>query len=119
MPDLETSLTYEEGIKLFQNRLYKVIKIKGEKKESPGQLKLSELLPDEDENTTCQIAELLGRLAKNGGSKWKNALLSAQVSIIRTRYASYKISFKYKVLPAIDLVDCITDEKKILVSSME
>ena len=51
MPDLEMSLTYEERIKLFQDRLYKVIKTVGKKKGSPGQLKLSDLLPDKDENT--------------------------------------------------------------------
>ena len=108
MPDLEMSLTYEERIKLFQDRLYKVIKTVGKKKGSPGQLKLSELLPDKDENTTRQIAELLGKLAKNGRSKWKDALLSAQISIIRTRSVSYEISFQYHVVPAIELVDCVT-----------
>ena len=67
MPDLETSLTWSEGIKLFQDRLYNVVKTRGKKKESPGELQLSELLPDEDETTTCQITEILGKLIKNGG----------------------------------------------------
>ena len=114
MPDLEMSLTYEERIKLFQDRLYKVIKTVGKKKGSPGQLKLSELLPDKDENTTRQIAELLGKLAMSGDSKWKIALLSAQISIIKTRDASYKISFQYHVVPTIQLADCIPDKKKNL-----
>ena len=61
-----------------------------------------------DENTTRQIAELLGKLSRNGGSRWKTALDSAQISIVPTRYASYKISFKYHVLPTIQLVDCAT-----------
>ena len=69
MTDLETSLTWLKGIKLFQDGLYNVIKTKGKKKESPGELKLSDLYPDEDENTTRQIAELLGKLARNGGSR--------------------------------------------------
>ena len=47
MGDLGTSLTWSEGIKLFQDGLYKVIKTKGKKKASHEELKLSQLLPDE------------------------------------------------------------------------
>ena len=114
MGDLETSLTWSEGIKLFQDGLYNVIKTRRKKHESPGEQKLSDLLPNEDENTTHQIAELLDKLARNGGSRWKTALDSAQISIVHTRYASYKITFKYHVLPTIQLVDCIPDKKKNL-----
>ena len=114
MGDLETSLTWLEGTKLFQDGLYNVIKSRGKKHESPGEQKLSALLPNEDENTTHQIADLLGKLARNGGSKWKTALDSAQISIIKTRGASYKISFQYRVLPTIQFRDCIPEKKKNL-----
>ena len=40
MGDLGTSLTWSEGIKLFQDGLYKVIKTKGKKKASHEELKL-------------------------------------------------------------------------------
>ena len=72
MGDLETSLTWSEGIKLFQDGLYNVIKTRGKKNESPREQKLSDLLPDEDENTTRQIAELhwQGMEALSGKLHW-------------------------------------------------
>ena len=116
MAALETSLTWLELMKLFQDGLYDIIQTRGKKKGSPGEVFLRQLLPDNvTESVIEQVNTLLAKMSKNGGNKWKDALDSGPVTIVRG-YLTYKrkISFKYWNIPTIQLVDCIPDKMKNL-----
>ena len=116
MAALGTSLTWLELMKLFQDGLYDIIQTRGKKKGSPGEVFLRQLLPDNvTESVIEQVNTLLAKMSKNGGSKWKDALDSAHITIVRGN-STYKrkLSFKYWNIPTTQLVDCIPDKKKNL-----
>ena len=113
MAALETSLTWLELMKLFQDGLYDIIQTRGKKKGSPGEVFLRQLLPDNvTESVIEQVNTLLAKMSKNGGNKWKDALNSGPITIVRGDLTyKRKISFKYWNIPTTQLVDCIPDKK--------
>ena len=116
MAALETSLTWLELTKLFQDGLYDIIQTRGKKKGSPGEVFLRQLLPDNvTESVIEQVNTLLAKMSKNGGNKWKDALDSGHITIVRGN-STYlrKISFKYWILPREALTSCIKEENKNL-----
>ena len=108
MDALETSLTWLEAMKLFKAALYKVIKTSRKIKGSYGEGFLPGLFPNMSDHVVKQINTLLAMMSKNRYKHWINALLSAQITILRGNEKNKrKICFKYGILPTIYLINCI------------
>jgi hypothetical protein len=115
MDALETSLTWLEAMKLFKAALYKVIMTIGKKKGYSGEIFLPGLFPNMSDHVVKQINTLLAIMSKNRYKHWINALLSAQIMILKGNEKNKrKICFKYGMLPTIDLINCIPVENKNL-----
>ena len=108
MDALETSLTWLELMKLFQAALYKVIKTSKKIIGSYGEIFLPGLFPNMSDHVVKQINILLAMMSKNRYKHWINALLSAQIMVLKGNEKNKrKICFKYGMLPTNDLINCI------------
>ena len=85
------SLTLSQGMELFKEALFTLIS--SNENEGNAEIFLTDLLVDQDEDIVKQVNTLLGMMARK--NKWKHALLSAKIEILKAKSKLRKIIFHY------------------------